>query len=335
MKRRITAKTPRKRREPATRRLLKNRLASFSSALGVLAVILSSACTETASSDRGRDAALYVAGGQFRPGAFPEASGGPATLSVQSLFSTMVIGEDRQVINAAFEPATRAAIIGLVGEPGAWIVPAGPPDVDTPGQATLHATVGIDRVMPGMVTFEVAAVDGDGRIGPASTLDVVATEAAPPDGALVVSLEWMGAADLDLHVVDPLGGEAWSGSPNTWQKPPPGLPPDPTAFLTGGILDHDGNADCTRDGTPNENVVWTTRTATNGMMIAPVIPSGEYVVRVDARNLCGDASAAWMVTVMSHGEVIAGPARGIATPSDVTYEPHGAGAGITALRFQL
>lgn len=298
-----------------------------------LACIALAGCM-AASSDPGRDAALYVAGGQFRPGAFPAATGGPAALSLQSLYPAIVIGQDRQQLTAALEPAAHAAIIGLAGEPGTWIVVAGAPDVDTPGQATVHATVGVDRVDPGMLTFQLAAVDAQGRIGEPAAIDVVAADAPPPDGDLVVALNWLGAADLDLHVVDPLGGEAWSGSPNTWQKPPPGLPPDPNAFLTGGILDQDGNAGCVRDGAPHEDVVWKTRTASSGMMIAPVIPSGEYTVRVDARNLCGDASAAWAVTVYSHGEVLS-QARGIATPYDATYEPHGAGAGITALKFQL
>ncbi|MBV8755715.1 MAG: hypothetical protein JO257_00480, partial [Deltaproteobacteria bacterium] len=282
----------------------------------------------------GRDAALYVAGGQFRPGDFPAATGGPAAVSLQSLYPAIVIGQDRQQLTAALEPTAQAAIVGIVGEPGTWIVVAGPPDLDTPGLATMHATVGVDRIDPGMVTFEVAGVDAHSRIGEPATLDVVAADSPPPDGDLVVTLNWLGAADLDLHVVDPLGGEAWSGSPNTWQKPPPGLPPDPNAFLTGGILDQDGNAGCTRDGAPHEDVVWKTRTSSSGMMVMPIIPSGAYTVRVDARSMCGDASEAWAVTVYSHGEVLA-QARGIATPSDVTYEPHGAGAGITALHFQL
>ena len=89
-----------------------------------------------------------------------------------------------------------------------------------------------------------------------------------------------------------------------------------------------------RDGEPHEDVVWKMRTSSSGMMIAPVIPSGEYTVRVDARSMCGDASAAWFVTAIPHGDRLA-EARGIATPYDVTYEPHGAGAGMTALRLTL
>ena len=60
---------------------------------------------------------------------------------------------------------------------------------------------------------------------------VVAIDAPPPDGELVVGLHWDGAADLDLHVVDPDGDEAWSGDPNTWQRPPPGSEPTRSADL--------------------------------------------------------------------------------------------------------
>jgi hypothetical protein len=74
--------------------------------------------------------------------------------------------------------------------------------------------------------------------------------------------------------------------------------------------------------------------SSSGTTVDPIVPSGEYTVRVDARSMCGDASAAWAVTVLSNGEVLA-KTRGIATPDDVTYQMHGAGAGITALHFTL
>ena len=298
-----------------------------------VAYLVLAGCADLASSDPGIGSPLYVANAQFRPGEFPAATGGPTTQAVQPLHQTIVVGENRETVSATLAPDARAAIVGLAGVPGTWIVTAGPPDFEAPGFASLHASYGV-RTSPGPLTIEVASVDAQGRIGEPMTSDIVAIEAAPPDGQLVIALEWLGAADLDLHVVDPAGGEAWSGNPNTWKKPPPGTPPDPNAYLTGGILDHDGNAGCERDGEPREDVVWSQHTLPGGMLIDPIIPSGEYVVRVDARSMCGDASAPWAVTVYSAGEVI-GAARGIATPSDVSYEPHGAGAGITALRFSL
>ena len=294
-------------------------------------LLLALTACDAATSDPGLGAPLYVAGGQFRTGAFPAATGGPATESVQTLHATAIIDEDRETISAVLDPSARATIVGIDGQRGAWIVPAGPPDFDTPGQATLHATYGVS-VTPGPVTLLVAAVDAQGRIGEPASADIIAVNAAPPDGVLVVSLQWLGRADLDLHVIDPDGNEAWSGDPNTWKKPIG--PTDPSAYLTGGILDHDGNAGCTRDGAPSEDVVWATRKTSTGTTIDPIVPPGEYTVRVDARSLCGDASAAWAVTVYSQGEVIAA-ARGIATPDDVTYQPHGAGAGTTALHFSL
>jgi len=294
-------------------------------------LLLALAACDAASSDPGLGAPLYLAGGQFRPGAFPAATGGPATESVQTLHATVVVDENRETLSAVLDPAAHAAIVGLAGDQGAWILPAGPPDFDTPGKATLHAGYAVSTT-PGPLTILVAAVAADGRIGEPASADVVALDAPAPDGVLVVSLQWQGRADLDLHVVDPDGNEAWSGDPNTWKKPIG--PSDPNAYLTGGMLDHDGNAGCTRDGAPSEDVVWAQHMTPSGTTIDPIVPPGEYTVRVDARSLCGDPSAAWGVTVYSSGEVLAA-ARGIATPDDVTYQPHGAGAGVTALHFAL
>src|SRR3569623_1155035 len=71
-----------------------------------------------ASSDPGRDAAVYVAAGQFRPGAFPAASGGPAALSLQSLYPAIVIGQARQQLIAALEPAAQASRARGSSSPG-------------------------------------------------------------------------------------------------------------------------------------------------------------------------------------------------------------------------
>ncbi|MDB4955326.1 MAG: hypothetical protein JWO36_2895, partial [Myxococcales bacterium] len=131
---------------------------------------------------------------------------------------------------------------------------------------------------------------------------------------------------------DPLGHEAWSGDPNTWQPPPPGQPADPDAWRTGGILDHDGNRDCHRDGAPSEHVIWKTRIGTNGP-VAPIIPAGQYTVRVDTRSMCSDASAGWYVAAYTNGTLLEA-VRGVSTPDDV-QQPHGANAGVTALRVTL
>ncbi len=291
--------------------------------LAFAAWLFAMAACDAVSPDPGLGALLQVEGAQFRPGPFPADDGGPAAVAVTSGHSEITIGKLGEPLRGVLEPAARGAVIGIDGADGTWLLPAGVPDLDTPGLATVRAGYGVaDDFPPGPFVLRVAASDEHGRFGASATTMIVANEQPPPEGELVIGLYWDSAADLDLHVVDPLGGEAWSDDPNTWQPPPPGEPVDPEAYKAGGILDHDGNKGCRREGRPNEHVIWT---------MPP--PSGDYVVRVDARSLCGDASAAWYVAAYRSGEVLAA-ARGITTPADV-LEPHGAGAGTLAVRFEL
>ncbi|HTR55960.1 MAG TPA: hypothetical protein VMJ10_35030 [Kofleriaceae bacterium] len=296
--------------------------------------LLSSACWTTASSDTGYGNAIYVDQAQFRPGEFPDATGGPPILQLYTEHATVLLGENREALTGVLDPAAHAAIVGIVGASGTWIVPAGPPDLSTPTDASLHATFGLaDSLGVGPFTLEAAAVDASGHIGDPQTVALVAADQPMPTGALVVSLDWLGAADLDLHVIDPTGAEVWQGDPDSIQFPPGTIGIDPCAWAAGGILDHDANADCARAANPSEDVIWTARTC-GSTMYQPTIPTGTYTVRVDIRSLCGDASEPWAVTVTSQGAVI-GAAAGISTPYDVNYEPHGRGAGTTALQFSL
>lgn len=284
-------------------------------------VSLLAACTDAASSNPGLDAILQVPGAQFRPGPFPADEGGPDALSIRTRSTIVRIDRLDEQVRAVLEPAARGAAIGIPGVDGAWIVAAGVPELDTPGLPSARADFGVTSALPaGPFTLTVAATGVEGRYGAPAAMQLVAEEVPPPAGELVIGLLWDGAADLDIHVVDPLGGEAWSDDPNTWVLPPPGEPVDPDAWRTGGILEHDGNKDCHRDGHPEEYVVWQLPQ-----------PQGSYTVRVDARAMCGDAAAPWYVAAY-RGGVLIDAARGIATPEDV-LQPHGAGAGVLALRF--
>ena len=300
-------------------------------------IVLACGC-EAASPELGYDAELQVPGAQFRPGPFPAASGGPATESIVPLHSYAQIGLAREELTGILDPTAHAAIIGIDGVDGAWIVEAGPPGVQDPNAATIDATYGLSADTPiGPFTLLVASVNAAGSIGPATSVMLVAADLPPPTGDLVVDLSWDSTADLDLHVVDPLGNECWYRHPNTWQ-PTPGVPTDPNAYLTGGWLDQDANADCVEQSDPSENVIWTTRTGVDGLgqpiQVAPIIPSGTYTVRVDASSMCSDADASWFVAVYSEGALV-GAASGVSTAYDVQYDPHGAGAGLTALQFTL
>jgi hypothetical protein len=297
-------------------------------------LLVLAACADVASSDPGLGDLLYVDGAQFRPGAFPLPNGGPL-VEQASATGTIVLGTNDNVLHGVLDPDTRSVIVGIPGARGTWIVPAGPPDVAMPGQPSLRATFGLGEALgPGQFEIDVAAVDALSRIGDAYPVPLIAANNPPPDGDLVIGVDWTGTADLDLHVIDPTGAEVWLDHPSSYQQPPPGTPGiDPCAWATGGILDHDANANCVRDGSPSEHVIWKSRMC-GTMMYAPAIAAGTYTVRVDARSLCSDASTPWAVSVYREGE-LQGAARGIATPYDVEYAPHGAGAGITALQISL
>lgn len=292
-------------------------------AVALAAGAVALAACDAASSEPGAAAALLVEGGQYVPTAPPTDDRGPAVRALDTPRPTVPIDRAGQRLHGVLAPEARTALIRLRGAPDGWLVLAGPGELDAPDDASLVARYALPPgTPPGPFTLEVAAAGADGRFGPAAAIDLVADDVPPPAGALVFALAWDGPADLDLHVVDPLGGEAWSQRPNTWQPPPPGTPVDPQAYLAGGILDHDGNAGCRRDGRPAEAVRWQQ---------AP--PPGAYVVRVDARSLCGAPGAAWYVAAYRDGALLAA-ARGAAGPSDVVGA-HGAGAGVFALALSV
>ena len=140
---------------------------------------------------------------------------------------------------------------------------------------------------------------------------------------MVVSLSWNGAADLDLHVVDPDGVEIFARHPSGYRPPPPPALPDPTAAMNAPLLDGDSNAGCVIDGRDQENVVWT---------MAPA--SGHYVVRVDATSLCGLPYADWRVERARRRRARRAARSGEAIDAD-TRGTHDAGAGRTALEFDV
>ena len=293
------------------------------------ALLLLAAACDAATPDPGLGRALFVDGAQFRPGRFPAATGGPATLSLDNAHDRIVAGANREPLHGVLGPSATAAIIGIDGRSGTWIVPAGPPDIETPGDASLRAIFGLNEAFPPEpFTLLVAAVDAAGKIGEPQGLPLLALPYEPPAGALVIGLVWQNRADLDLHVIDPLGNEIWRRDPSSYH-PVPGEPPDPNAWKSSGILDRDANADCVLGGVMEEDVIWTTRD-----MVAPIVPPGTYTVRVDTHSLCGEASAPWLVFATHLGDTIQPSARGIATPDDEDL-PHDKGAGTTAATFTI
>jgi hypothetical protein len=287
-------------------------------------VLISIAACDAASNDPGYHALLQVPGAQFVPSAVPPDDGGPAVVAAQSTHTTISIGTVDEIMKGALGAGATSVIAGIDGDDASWVVTAGAPDFETPNDPSFTFRAELSNDLPaGPFTIDLAAADETGRIGPTYELPLIADDVPLPSGQLVIRLSWDDAADLDLHVVDPAGHEAWSGSPNTWTPPPPGTPPDPDAWMTGGILDHDANAGCAYQAAPREDVAW---------QMPP--PPGTYTVRVDTRSMCGVAVAYWYVTAYRADGTAIASARGVSTPQD-TQAPHSNGAGATAMTFAL
>jgi hypothetical protein len=253
----------------------------------------------------------------------PAPQSGPEVASVDLLTNTIWPGYSNKPIKGALGTLATAATLALSGDEGYWIVPAGVPDVSAPTLPTFRATAAFSTTLePGAYSLEVHAVDSAGHFGPRAVQTLTALSEPPSrsvQGDLVVTLTWDTEADVDLHVVDPLGNEIYHGAPSSQDAFAPGS----SASAVGcGILDFDSNANCIIDGLRQEDVTWAN---------AP--PSGHYLVRVDTTSLCGQVSAHWTVRVILYGVSLA-EATGTAFDSD-TWGPHDRGAGMLAIGFDV
>jgi hypothetical protein len=290
--------------------------------VSVLACALSVAgCSHGASSDPALGSRMRVLSAQFVPGATPSAEGGPEVESLDLLTTTIWPGYADKPIRGALAASATAATLALSGDAGFWLVPAEIPDVSAPMLPTFRVTASFSRTLTDAAyTLEVRAVDGQGRFGPPrrQTLTVLPV---PPSraisGDLVVTLTWDNEADLDLHVLDPLGNEIYHGAPSSVDAFAPS-----SASESAGILVFDSNGDCASDQLRREDVVWEKEP-----------PVGHYSVRVDSASLCGKSIAHWDLRATLRDAPL-GAAQGTSVDSD-TWGAHDRGAGVLALGFDV
>jgi hypothetical protein len=270
-----------------------------------LIALLALAGCDGVSADRGLDAEMVVSGAQFFAGSMPAAMDGPKVVSLDLSSNAAHAGEIDKPLRGALDHRATAAAIGLTGDRGYWIVPAGLPDVSAPLYPTFDVMLSFSpSIAAGAYDLVVRAADADGHLGAPEARTLSISGAAEPAGALVISLRWDTQADLDLHVTVPGGAVIWKGDIS-----PPG---------SGGLLDFDANASCVIDGRRVENAIWTS---------AP--PPGHYLVRVDTFSLCAETFANWSVEARLDGKVV-GRAEGESVEADADV-PHDWGAGVLAL----
>jgi hypothetical protein len=287
-------------------------------ALLVFAMFLG-ACGDAAFSPGARTL-VQVERGQYFSGAPPAEAGGPAIAVFGATNSVVKLGTQGRAFGGDVAQGAQSIAISFSHDPGYWVVPAGLPDPQLPGNLEFSARLSFSAATPpGPATVEARAIDAQGHVGPAAVFGVSLVDLDPvPAGKLVFSLSWDSNADLDLHVVDPTGTEVWARNISTNK----GGGFDPNAAAKSGILDFDSNSMCILDGRRRENVIWKQQP-----------PSGRYTVRVDTWSLCGEPEAYWHVVARLDGKVV-GEASGPSRDSDASL-PHGAGAGALALQLNI
>jgi hypothetical protein len=253
---------------------------------------------------------LSVRGGQFQEGTLP----GERPLTAQELvdgvearrpaFTTLTSnlfpvfwGESGRSVSGRASPGS-VAVAARFPDAGSgyWVLPTSGADPTNNNELTFTLPVTINSALePGRHRLHLAAVDGDGNSGTQSLVDVCVSRPVPDNGnacdpaipppALVVSLAWDNAADLDLRVRTPSGKIVDGKAPSTGQKENGSV--DNSAPGT-GVLDFDSNARCIDEGCGRENLVFQDK---------PEV--GTYLVYVNLFEPCGEQAANFSVSLTS------------------------------------
>ena len=216
-----------------------------------------------------------------------------------------VVGEDAQGdINKLY--------VGVKGSDGYYSVNYG----STKSTDTLRLTITLSNQIPldsFTLVFELA--DNAGNVGEPAYLPV--RQAEVQRGKLEIALSWDLYNDIDLHVIQPDSQEIYWGNRTSSQ---------------GGYLDLDSNPGCGLDSINNEHVIYPDTV---------VIPTGEYIVKVDYYQQCDYSDSAvthYVVTARYNGELIS-PTSG-RNPYEGSFQPGtddggGEGSGVEVMRFNI
>jgi hypothetical protein len=194
-------------------------------------------------------------------------SGGPiVTAPIPSL---VLLGGTIQVTATATTPFTKLAVV-VPGLDDFW-------ELQLPAAVTsVDLLIAFSQNVPAPV-FEVrmaGSAGGPYGVAQSSPISMIAVGT----GDVQVNITWDSDADVDLHVVDPIGEEIFYAH---------------KFAVSGGQLDLDSNAGCGSDGPRAENIFWS-----SGL----VAPKGEYLVRVNYWSACSAVRTNYVVTVNTRGQ---------------------------------
>jgi len=228
----------------------------------------------------------------------------PYVIEVTIPNPTIVVGSSAVQIPGSV--TTDASGVGMrfadIGS-GYWVRPSTTPSASGGFSFGLDATISSDAPV-GKHTLLYAAIAPDGRAGTQKDI-VLCLEPPIPDKhagldsavfgnacdpkreppALVWSLAWDTAVDLDLKVITPTGKLVDPKHPNTADAV------DGKVDLTEpgvGIMDRDSNADCRLDDKNRENLVFE-----------ELPPSGRYAIYADLFEACGKPSVRFDASIVT------------------------------------
>jgi hypothetical protein len=205
----------------------------------------------------------------LRSGEPPSPNGGPT--NTVAGFAAMVNGGSAQTTITGSAAFTRV----VVAIPGAINYY----EIQLPSGSTSPVVIQASPELPKMTMAVTYAVGDPAVVGDYTAQNVQIVHVGTGD--VQVSASWSDTTDVDLYVVDPNGEEIYYGHKNS---------------ASGGILDLDSNAACSRDSEgqhkSNENTVWPTGGGARG----------NYTVRLNYWSSCGvSLPTQWVVTVATAG----------------------------------
>ena len=241
-------------------------------------------------------------------------------------FGLLVESASAETLSVNVVAADGVSIVtNAVGAPGGISVTAIAPAAETYFIVISSATAAVGNEVEFSFTLSVPTPDGTIAITPSAQATPVPTSdgGSPTDATIVsdvgqvvvsgftISLTWVGAADLDIEVRDPIGGSLY------WETP---------SVDSGGTLSQNINQACAavNADSPAETATWT----------PGGIPTGSYEVLVYYQQSCeGDAPINFSVTPTLNGTPLP-PINGSVTPGQVYVSRVVVGADGTAQVLQ-
>lgn len=183
---------------------------------------------------------------------------------------------------------------------GYWLLPTRGADVVNDGALGWSFRAGFGGDLPtGLQELLLAGFDAEGRSGNQVALKLCLSSELPDNGnscdpttappALVVSLAWQAAVDLDLRVVTPSGKIVDSKNPTTADEDEDGKLD--TTLPGTGVIAFDSFARCVPDGRRRESLVFQ-----------ETPPAGTYLIYANLYDACGQPGVSFDVSMHTQAD---------------------------------